>query len=148
MSNKSKLAVGITLIVGGGIAKIIDLLNDKTESQKVEYLEGRVLKEFGTVNSIIEPNIAQAGISSQPEVYCLVVETNEGLYSIQVNGNAPFGADVKPLYALAAAIEVGDTIRFPVREKLRDVITSNHFSKDRIGMLYSCHIELKEKAKQ
>lgn len=111
-------------------------LNGCNQSKK-EYLEGTVKEEFGTAQSIVESNGALFGNESikfgKPN-YGLVLEAVDGTYVLSVREY------IKPIYALAKAIEPGDKVRINYDPATR-------IGKDNIGRIDSDTIELIEKAK-
>ncbi len=111
-----------------------------------KYLEGKVIKESGTIVNIVESSGALFGNESvkfgNPN-YILTVETSEGKYIIDVGERYS-----KPLAALAEAIEVGDKIKFKTNYALALGGELSYFSRDRIGSVPSNEIELIEKAKK
>ncbi len=125
--NKIKRLVGIGALalslVGCGEVKPI-------------YLEGRVIKESGTVVNLVESSGALFGNESvklgNPN-YLLTVETSEGKYIMDISEHYS-----KTLAALAEAIEVGDKVRFITN----DPNDYPGFSKDRIGTIHSHNIEV------
>lgn len=109
------------------------------EQQKPRTLEGTVKEEFGAAQRIIESSGAIFGNESVEigdPTYGLVLETDKGEYVISVKDIH----SLKPVYALARAIEPGDKVR----------ITCNYHTRignDRIGRTNSDTIELIEKSK-
>ena len=72
------------------------------------YLEGEVIKESGSVVSVIESSGAVFGNESVKfgnPTYVLRVKTEKGIYTINVEGDSQ-----KPLAALAEAIKAGDKV--------------------------------------
>ncbi|MFH1174980.1 MAG: hypothetical protein V1725_07650 [archaeon] len=94
------------------------------------YLQGKVVKEAGSVASVVESSGALFGNESvkfSNPTYLLQVQTSQGLYTIDVQ-NGCFG---KTIEGLALAIEEGDSIRFPITIEPN----TQYFSGDRIGKL-------------
>jgi len=108
-----------------------------------EYLEGRIVKESGTVINIVKSSGSLFGNESvkfENQNYVLTVETEQGKYIINVRDSHS-----KPISALAEAIEEGDKIKFPIKKPAHSDIFNaeyNYFSKDRIGTMHSIEIEV------
>ena len=127
-----------------GLIGLVSLGLGRHQEPTITYLEGRVLRESGNANLLVDPNNNPTNQTFGPLVYVLTVETDRGTYTIDVESGA------KPLTALIAAIEVGDTINFPVSRKslFKGLSDAEYFSSDRIGRLGTDSIEIKEKARK
>lgn len=104
-----------------------------------QTLEGTVINEFGIAQRIIESDEAILGNESvkfNNPIYGLVIGTDTVTYVITVN-NHP----LKPVTALARAIESGDKVRITY-----DLYT--YIGNDGIGKTNSDTIELIEKAER
>ena len=113
---------------------------NQCSKQTLQTLEGTVKEEFGTTQRIVESSGAIFGNESVKfggPTYGLVLETDEGEYIINVR-DIP---RLKPVYALARAIEPGDKVRITY-----DLFT--RIGNDRVGTTDSDTIELIEKAKK
>ncbi|MEK6861945.1 MAG: hypothetical protein AABY07_08320 [Nanoarchaeota archaeon] len=113
---------------------------------RIDYLEGKVVKESGNIKVLTEP--ALSNIPFDRYTYVLTVETDEGTYIMDV-----YEKTEKPLHVLEVAIEVGDRIRFPVKNYLeakkgKTLHSKDYFSSDRIGSVPSNLITIMEKAKK
>ncbi len=119
-------------LIGAGILSLAALSGCRPV--KPIYLEGKVIKESGTVVNLVESSGALLGNESvklgNPN-YLLTIETSEGKYIIDVKQHWS-----KSLAALAEAIEVGDRIKF------RTNGFYSHISKDRIANIDSYDIEV------
>jgi hypothetical protein len=110
------------------------------------YLEGKVVKESGSAVSLIRSEGALFGNDSVKFGnlnYILTVDTNKGRYIIDVL------QDGKSLAALEEAIEVGDTVKFPL-DKINSlgsvaINSDNNFGEDRIGSVFSKYISVVKK---
>ena len=100
----------------------------------IEYVEGVVTKESGTIVNIVESSGAIFGNESvkfgNPS-YVLTVESERGKYILNVRENWS-----KPLSVLSEAIEPGDRIRINVSND------RTYISNDGIGSLPGYCIEL------
>ncbi len=107
------------------------------------YVEGKVVSEYGNVARIVESSGALFGNESVKlgnPVYGLKVETPQGIYIIEVDVNDQSGSrGPHSAYNLAAAIEEGTEVKFPLRYDEKDL-----FSVDRLGILDPDDIEIIE----
>lgn len=133
--NKLQKALGI-----GALALTSLLGCDNPET----YLEGKVIKEGGSVVNIVQSSGALFGNDSVKfgdPTYVLAVETNEGKYIIDVREYSFTRTFKHTLVALAEAIKEGSVIKFPKSYKCNGKDES-YFAKDKIGRLSSDSIEV------
>ena len=105
-----------------------------------QTLEGTVKEEFGTAQRIVESSgtiFGNESVKLGDPSYGLILETDKGEYVISVK-DIP---SLKPVYALARAIEPGDKVRITYDGYTR-------IGNDRVGTTDSDTIELIEKAKK
>lgn len=108
------------------------------------YVEGKVVSEYGNLARIVESSsgalIGNESVKLGNPVYGLKVETPQGIYIIEVDVNDQSGSrGPHSAYNLAAAIEEGTKVKFPLRYDERDL-----FSVDRLGILDPDDIEIRE----
>ncbi len=109
------------------------------------FVEGRVLSEYGNISRIEESSGALFGNESvklgNPN-YGLRVETPQGIYTIEVDVDDMSGSSGShTAYNLAATIEIGTKIRFPLRLKRR-ISGEELFNSDRLGIVDPDDIEI------
>ncbi len=107
------------------------------------YLEGKVAKESGSAVNLIRSEGALFGNDSVKFGklnYILTVDTSKGRYVIDVCQKE------KSLAALAEAIEVGDTVRFPI-DNINGICYAGNerFEEDRIGSVPSKYLSVIKK---
>lgn len=98
------------------------------------FVEGEVTSEYGNVARIVESSGAVFGNESvrlgNPH-YGLHVETSQGNYTIEVEVGDRSGSEgMHTVYNLAATIEEGTRIRFPLEYGIHDL-----FSADNLGIV-------------
>lgn len=133
--------IGIILGISGGISGLGISLCYAIPSQV--YVEGKVVKEGGTLPNLMKSSGALFGNESVKlggANYVLTVATNQGNYTFEVKQNVWGG--VKTLPALTEAIEEGDLVRF--------MIEGGHskFGNDHIGQILTSEIDLLEKGRK
>jgi len=124
------------ILATGAVIAAVGLTGcDKIQPQT---LEGTVKEEFGTAQRIVESSGAIFGNESvklgDPS-YGLILETDKGEYVISIKDRP----SLKPVYALAKAIETGDKVRITYDSYTR-------IGNDRVGTTDSDTIELIEKS--
>jgi hypothetical protein len=111
------------------------------------YVVGTIKQEKGTVNQLVDSSGALFGNDSVKignPTYVLQFQTDQGLYTAKIKERRWAGSrEVKPLTALAVAIEEGSRIK--VEKRYLD--SSERFSDDKIGFLYSDEILVLPKEK-
>jgi len=110
-------------------------------SKPENFVEGKVVSEYGNVARIVESSGALFGNESVKlgnPAYGLKVETPQGIYTIEVAVDDMSGSSgPHTAYNLAAAIEEGTKVRFPLQYGGR-----NLFSADRLGIVDPDDIEI------
>ena len=113
------------------------------DDYEINYIEGEVVREGGSlVRNLAESSGAFFGNESVKvgkPTYVLTVKTDEGIYTMKVKNT-----HAKPIEALAQAIEEGSRVKF-AKNSCRDmgnVTYKDHFSQDRIGSIYSTHVQV------
>ena len=105
------------------------------------FVEGKVVSEYGNVARIVESSDALFGNESVKlgnPVYGLKIETPQGIYTIEVDVRNTSGSSGRhTAYNLAAAIEEGTRVKFPLRYGRRDL-----FSADGLGIMDPDDIEI------
>lgn len=103
-------------------------------SKPENHVEGKVIQEYGSVARIVQSSGALFGNESVKlgnPIYGLKVETPQGIYIIHVDIDDSSGSQgPHTAYNLAAAIEEGTRVRFPLRYDGR-----NLFSADKLGIV-------------
>jgi len=102
-----------------------------SQSKPEDYVEGKVIQEYGNIAGIVESNGALFGNESVKLAnnYGLKVETSQGIYTIDVDDESG-SSGPHTAYNLAAAIEAGTKIRFLLKYNGKD-----SFSADKLGIV-------------
>jgi hypothetical protein len=122
------LAVSFSCIVG---------CTQRPQTPKIDpqTVIGKIVDIQGTMPYLMKsPGVGLA--DAKTKVLILIVETASGKYVIEVDQLA--GNNKQTLYSLTAALKVGDTIKFPIKDGNGQPL----FSNSRIGVLHSDVIEI------
>ena len=120
-------------VMGIGVVYGAMMLQGCLKETESVYLEGTVIKELGSVASIVPSNGAFFGnesIKFSQKTYILQIQTSEGLYTVDV-----YEGYRKTLESLALVIEPGDRVQF---EKFGGGCPgASNFGNDKIGRISS-----------
>jgi len=99
-----------------------------------DFVEGKVIEEYGNISKIVDsknPFLNPEDLDLKNPVYGLKVETDQGLYIIEVDVTDKSGSTGgHTAYNLAAAIEKGTKIKFATVYN-----DQKRFKSDRIGLV-------------
>jgi len=132
------------LISGLCISSILGLNSCSQNSNKSQYIEGRVIEEYGNIPSLTHSSGALFGNESvkySQKVYGIKVEAGIEIYNIQIDPNEwnfTFLAKDHSMANLEASIEKETQVKFPVKNYYGD----DMFPKDKIGCLNPNDIEV------
>lgn len=135
------------------LASALGLASCSERAPPSDYVEGKVIKEYGSqVNIVDSKNYINGGILGSDGVvetvkigkptYGIQVETPNGVYTIDFND---FGGSEGPknMDNLSAAIDIGTIVKFPTKNVPQRVHgPSTGFYSDRVGVLDPDNIEI------
>ncbi len=113
-------------ILATGAALLLTLTGCQDLPHQTGPLEGRVLKEFGTL-----ARVSESCETNKEQTYGIVLETEEKTYILNINNHS-----LKPIFILEEAIQPGDRVK----------IYNVSVYEDNIGYTFSKFVEVTEKA--
>ena len=112
--------------LASGAALLLALTGCGDIGHQTGPLEGRVIKEFGTLS-----RTSEAGEINKEQTYGIVLETEEATYTLGIDDS-----DTKPIFALEETIQPGDKVK----------VSGAYVHNDNVGTTQSEYVYVTEKA--